>query len=121
MLTILLHSGIGHICLVVTRWFGGIKLGTGGLVHAYQDAVRENLAGLETVEYCPMQDLHVTVSYAARAVCARLFAAHSVTVLNEEFGASITLHLRLPIASTEPFVAAITDATKGSCVIRAGE
>ncbi|MBQ7607094.1 MAG: YigZ family protein [Desulfovibrionaceae bacterium] len=117
MLTILLHSGIGHVCLVVTRWFGGIKLGTGGLVRAYQDAVRENLAGLATREYCPMQTLRVTISYAAHPLCTRLFAAHSVTVLSEEFGESITLHLRLPIVCAEPFVAAVTAATKGSCVI----
>ena len=44
MLQIVLHSGVGELCVVVSRWFGCVKLGTGGLVRAYQDSVRENIA-----------------------------------------------------------------------------
>ena len=53
MLQVLLHCGVGEITMVVTRWFGGVKLGTGGLVRAYQDSVRENLATLPLAEKVP--------------------------------------------------------------------
>lgn len=48
MLNVLLHSDIGEICVVVTRYFGGILLGTGGLVKAYQDSTKLVLANLDT-------------------------------------------------------------------------
>ena len=51
MLSVLQHKGIGDITVVVTRYFGGIKLGTGGLVRAYSSSVQQALDELELVEY----------------------------------------------------------------------
>ncbi|WP_443825924.1 YigZ family protein, partial [Desulfovibrio sp.] len=64
MLQVLLHCGVGEITMVVTRWFGGVKLGTGGLVRAYQDSVRENLATLPLAEKVPTVELDVQLDYA---------------------------------------------------------
>ncbi len=63
MLQILLHSGLGEICLVVTRYFGGIKLGTGGLVRAYQDCVRQNLESLPHTEKRVLTALSFEIDY----------------------------------------------------------
>src|SRR5690349_11838554 len=53
MLTVLLHSGVGDICAVVTRYFGGTLLGTGGLVKAYSGGVQLALVDLPTIERVP--------------------------------------------------------------------
>ena len=66
MLQILLHSGVGQICAVVTRWFGGIKLGTGGLVRAYQDSVSNCLASLPTEILIPSVTLSLRMGYGDR-------------------------------------------------------
>lgn len=64
MLKVLMHSGLGCILVVVTRYFGGIKLGTGGLVRAYTDATNEVLAGLETVLREEKSEAELSVSYS---------------------------------------------------------
>jgi len=64
MLNVLMHSGIGQILVVVTRYFGGIKLGTGGLVRAYTNATNEVLGNLNTIlkEEKAKAELHVSYS-----------------------------------------------------------
>ncbi len=64
MLKVLMHSGIGHILVVVTRYFGGVKLGTGGLVRAYTDATNEVLGELKTVLKEEKTNAALDVSYS---------------------------------------------------------
>ncbi len=64
MLNVLMHSGIGCILVVVTRYFGGIKLGTGGLVRAYTDATNEVLSELETVLKEDVVEAELNISYS---------------------------------------------------------
>ncbi len=64
MLNVLMHSGIGCILVVVTRYFGGIKLGTGGLVRAYTDATNEVLGNLKTVLKEEKTEAGLNVSYS---------------------------------------------------------
>jgi putative IMPACT (imprinted ancient) family translation regulator len=64
MLAVLLNAGVGEIVVVVTRYFGGIKLGTGGLVRAYTAAVQHALRELATVERVDWIEARVVVSYA---------------------------------------------------------
>ena len=65
MLSVLLGASIGEICVVVSRWFGGIKLGTGGLVRAYQDAVRENIAAIPVKDKMELDLLRASLDYAS--------------------------------------------------------
>lgn len=64
MLNVLMHSGIGQILVVVTRYFGGIKLGTGGLVRAYTNATNEVLGELETILKEEKTHADLQVSYS---------------------------------------------------------
>ncbi|MCR4554350.1 MAG: YigZ family protein [Succinivibrionaceae bacterium] len=89
MLNVLIHSGIGEITVVVTRYFGGILLGTGGLVRAYQDSIKELLAGLpvkapeNTVEFeCTvhLSEMHIAGELARKykgRIVSRNFSAES--------------------------------------------
>jgi uncharacterized YigZ family protein len=117
ILAILKGSGLGDVVLVVTRYFGGTLLGTGGLVHAYGDAAREVLAILPRTEKIERRTLCVTVSYATYELTRRLAALYSASIDSEEFAADVTLLITLPLSKTAAFRIALSEATAGAVKI----
>jgi uncharacterized YigZ family protein len=117
VMSVLRGSGLGDVVLVVTRYFGGTLLGTGGLVHAYGDAARAVLEVLPREEKIERRTLRVRVSYAAYETAGRLVGAHSGSVTDEEFAADVTLRVLLPLAQVEPLTKALTEATAGQARI----
>jgi uncharacterized YigZ family protein len=117
MLHVLLHSGIGDIVAVVTRYFGGVLLGTGGLVKAYSGGVQLALASLPVVERIPRVDVTVVLDYSAITLFQRLLPHHEVEILRQEFEADATFYLRLPQEQLEPFSAAVLELTNGQALI----
>ena len=113
MLDVLLHSGIGEIAVVVTRYFGGTKLGKGGLVRAYGGAVQDALAQLQTIELVPRMHALITLGYGDVEVVKRLAARHRVEVTDEQYGARVTYRVAVPIADVAAFRADVADATSG--------
>ncbi|MBD5626500.1 MAG: YigZ family protein [Desulfovibrio sp.] len=113
MLQVLLHSGVGEACVVVTRWFGGVKLGTGGLVRAYQDAVRENLAGLACVERVPQAVADVVLDYACLDALRRQLPALEAVVDAEDYAERARLRLRLPEERVQALSAALAAVSNG--------
>ena len=114
MLQVLLHGGIGEICVVVTRWFGGVKLGTGGLVRAYQDAVRENLAGLAAVERVPQKVVALVLDYAHLDALRRQLPGLEAVVEAEDYAERASLRLRLPaerVAALGELLAAVSNGS----------
>jgi len=116
MLQILLHSGVGEIAVVVTRWFGGVKLGTGGLVRAYQDSVRENLAGLSTVERVPLALLEICLEYAHLDGLHRLLPSFEARIVQEDYQDTASLHLSLPEEHCEAFDRALAGLSNGAAL-----
>src|SRR5471030_2975861 len=80
MLTVLLHSGVGEIAAVVTRYYGGTKLGTGGLVKAYGGTVQLALEALPLAERVDYVDLAVTFGYPSITVVQQLLLTHQTQV-----------------------------------------
>lgn len=113
ILTVLLHSGLGDVAAVVTRYFGGTKLGTGGLVRAYSGCVQQTLAEAPRGERVALVSLVVGVEYAAAPAVAHLFATHEVEVEAERYTDAVEYDLRLPRAGEEAFRQAVQDATRG--------
>lgn len=101
MLQILLHSGVGQICLVVSRWFGGIKLGSGGLVRAYQDSARENLASLARTMLIPQVKLDLELPYSRLEAFKRGLAELEAVILEESYAECVSLKLALPTENQE--------------------
>lgn len=118
MLQVLLHCGVGEICMVVSRWFGGVKLGTGGLVRAYQDSVRENLATLPLAEQVPLARLSVTVLYAHLDGLRRLLPAFEGRVTDEDYQSVAHLGLSLPEERLPDFEAALAGLSNGAALCR---
>jgi len=117
MLTILLHGGIGEIAAVVTRYFGGIKLGTGGLVRAYQDMVRLGLQNLPVCEHMVPAALRVTVNYSHISPLLRILPRYRGTIGSEEFGVDASYTVLLPEEETAAFSAELMNITDGTAVI----
>ena len=119
MLTVLLHSGVGDIAAVVTRYYGGTKLGTGGLVKAYGGAVQEALALLQRTERVEYATLLVTLPYASITTIRRTLPIHEATIESESYGESAELRVRLPRAGVDAFRTAVLDATAGQASVGA--
>lgn len=113
MLAVLQGSGLGDVAVVVTRYFGGTKLGTGGLVRAYGDAVKAVLAETPRAEKVPTHTVMLALPYTHFERIKLLVQAHHGEVLDEEFAADITLTLRFKTASFEPFQAELVELTGG--------
>lgn len=113
MLGTLLHCGIGQICVVVSRWFGGIKLGTGGLVRAYQDAVSENLKTLPLASAVPETVWKLESEYAWLPAIQRLLPEFEARVESEEYGAVVELVIRVPVDRAEALKPGLAQISNG--------
>lgn len=107
--TVLRHQHVGDVLIVVTRYFGGIKLGAGGLVRAYMAAAQAVVAGMETVTAVPMARMTLLAAFAdeqpVRHRCA-LTGGRVVEVGYGEAagGAGVRLEVEVPVAARGEWV-----------------
>ena len=113
ILAVVRGADVGDVVLVVTRYFGGIKLGTGGLVRAYGDSARAAFALMTTREKIEMAQLGLTISYSIYERVKLIAAAHQAEITSEEFAGEITLYLTMPADNVAAFTVAIRDLTAG--------
>jgi putative IMPACT (imprinted ancient) family translation regulator len=113
MLTSLLHGGVGEIVAVCTRYYGGVKLGTGGLARAYSGGVKLALETLPTDEKVARVWLVVTVGYADVDGMQRLIDELDIVVENEEYGAEVQYVLGVPSPDEQVLRTSVGDLTRG--------
>ena len=116
-LTVLQGSGLGDAAVVVTRYFGGTKLGTGGLVRAYGDAVRAVLAAVPKAEKIATNTAEFTVSYSLLDRIIILIDEHAGLILGKDFAADVTLTARFRVEDIQAFEAALVSASRGTAEI----
>ena len=121
MLEVLTGSGIRNIAVVVTRYFGGTLLGTGGLVRAYQDSVRENLSTLALAEQVPLAHLDLTLEYAHLDGLRRLLPTFEARITDEDYQATAGLGVSLPEEHLAAFLKAVAGMSNGAAVCRVRE
>jgi uncharacterized YigZ family protein len=112
-LAVLSGSGLGDIAVVVTRYFGGTKLGTGGLVRAYGDAVRAVLEALPRAEKVPTHTVLVAAPYPFFERVRLAVEAHNGQILDEEFAADVCVTAQFPFEYLPPFQAALKELSNG--------
>ena len=117
MLKVLLNSGVGDVVAVVTRYFGGVKLGTGGLVRAYSGGVQHALREMTTREHVDLIDVQVIVPYAAVDAVQRALQSHGARVIAQAFSTNVALLVRIPIDREQEIARALADATNGAARI----
>lgn len=112
MLEVLRGAGTSDVVAVTTRWFGGIKLGTGGLARAYAASVRAGLAEASLVTRSEVLRAEVAVGHALAGRLENDLRARGVTITGSSYDARVTLHLAVPPESLDD-VTAIVEALTG--------
>jgi uncharacterized YigZ family protein len=120
MLTSLLHGGVGEIVAVCARYYGGVKLGTGGLGRAYAGGVKLALEGLPTEERVERVPVRVTVGYAEVDALQRLAEEMDVLVEGEEYGEDVRYDCAVPVSSLEDFRRRVAEMTRGAGEVEEG-
>ena len=114
MLDVLLREGITNVAVVVTRYFGGVLLGTGGLVRAYQEATKAGLNASKIIVKQKRKRLAVQTDYTGLGKLQYLFASENITLEETEYTENVTIHAVIPEDSTESIIKKITEATNGT-------
>lgn len=117
MLEVLLREGIGNVCVVVTRYFGGTLLGTGGLLRAYQAAVKEGLANCVLLEKQAGIKAKITTDYNDMGRLQHFFAENQVLVLNRAYGQDVVMELLIPLEQKKSVEEKVVDITNGKTML----
>jgi uncharacterized YigZ family protein len=113
VLAVLRGSGLGDILIVVTRYFGGTKLGTGGLVRAYSDAARAGLEATPVRLKIAYTLLGIELPYPLYEQAKRLSDAHDGIIEDQDFGEHVTLMIRFASNHVSAFSDALTELSAG--------
>jgi uncharacterized YigZ family protein len=112
-LTVLRGSGLGDVVVVVTRYFGGTLLGTGGLVKAYTEATQAVVQAVPRAQRIPVQIAMTAIPYHLFERVKLLTTRQKGAILDETFGADITLTLRFPVESFQGFQTGLRELSAG--------
>lgn len=113
MLAVLRGADLGDVTVVVTRYFGGTLLGTGGLVRAYGDAVKAVLEALPRGERVELRSMLVTVSYSDYALARRALESHGATIEAEDFAAEVSIIAALPVEDYDRCTTELAEVSAG--------
>ena len=116
MLDVLRHQDLEGVLATVVRYFGGVKLGAGGLVRAYTDCVAQALLQAEKVPLQRMSMLECSVPYALEGLVRRTIDGAGAQLLEVRHATLVTLRLRMPEAHAAAFMHGLNEASQGRAV-----
>jgi uncharacterized YigZ family protein len=116
MLEVLRHQQLEGVVATVVRYFGGVKLGAGGLVRAYTDAVAQALLTAVKSELQPMAQLRCTVPYALEGWLRRELQAAGAQLIEARHGSVVEVELRIALAQLPALQARIGEGSAGAAV-----
>ena len=114
MLKVLEYSGYGDIVVAIVRYFGGTKLGTGGLQRAYSEAVSLVLADLPLQRKVDRTTLQLTYDYTHDGSISRLLARYDVEHINSNYAQQVTLCIAIASSELSTFKTELTNITAGN-------
>lgn len=117
MLDVLLGEDIHNAVIVVTRYFGGTLLGTGGLVRAYSGAAKEGLAASLILTKQKGQKLLLKTSYSDVGKVRYLLLGNDIPILSEDYGAEVIFEALVPLDKKNVLTEALIDGTNGRILI----
>lgn len=121
MLDVLLSTSVYNIVVVVTRYFGGVLLGTGGLVRAYQGAVQEGLSHCVLLEQCHGRLLSITTDYNGYGKIDYLLREQQIPIQETDFGADVRLNVIINDAFLDSIPTEIANVTNGTALLNWGD
>ena len=114
---VLRKEGLTDVCCVVTRYFGGILLGAGGLVRAYTKGAKDAVDAAQIKCMASAAELLVTVDYGLYGKLAQIFADHDARVANEEFADNVRITLYIREENAQKLKEKLIDACNGNVVV----
>lgn len=123
-LTVLRGSGLGDLAVVITRYFGGTLLGTGGLVKAYTESTQMAVKAVERGQRIPVYVAMLALPYPLLERIRLLVARRGGEILSEDFAGDITMTLRFPVDAFDAFQQDVRELSRGQLraeVIETGE
>lgn len=112
-LAVLRGSGLGDVAVVVTRYFGGTLLGTGGLVKAYTESVQSVVNEVRRGRRIPVHTVMLVIPYQLLERIRLMVARNQGEVLEEDFAADITMTLQFPVESFDLFQNELREISAG--------
>jgi uncharacterized YigZ family protein len=116
MLEVLRHQDLQGVLATVVRYFGGVKLGAGGLVRAYTDAVAQAVLATEKIPLIKQAQLACSVPYALEGMVRRELDGAKAQLQSVEHGSVVTLHFALPEPDAHTLVQRLGDSGRGQLV-----
>jgi uncharacterized YigZ family protein len=101
ILNVIRHKGLGNLIVVVIRYFGGIKLGAGGLVRAYAGATEAVLSAVPVTEYRPTVNVRLVMDHALEQALRHWAAQHEATVDGVDYAQRVSMQLSVPEAALD--------------------
>lgn len=117
MLDVLLGEEVHDVAVVVTRYFGGTLLGTGGLVRAYQGATKAGLMASTVITKMHGSKVAIQTDYTGLGKIQYILGQRGLTILHSEYTDRVALEVLLPEADVEQVMAEITEGTNGQAVM----
>lgn len=118
MLHVLTERDVGNSLAVVVRYFGGVKLGAGGLVRAYSGAVSDAVNHAELVQVTPSVQMQILVDFAKETKIRHIVNQYQGQILNVDYATRVTLDISLAAAQAALFAQQVTNETAGDAVVR---
>ncbi len=121
ILEVLSGEGVTNAAIVVTRYFGGTLLGTGGLVRAYGAAAKEGLSASAVINKIPGMRLSITTDYTGLGKIQYLLGQRGITVLDTVYTDKVEMEALVSLKEGAAVKAEITEGTNGQAVLQEGE
>ena len=113
ILEVLRHHDLDGVLAAVVRYYGGVKLGAGGLVRAYTDAIASALLNAERVERIALASLIVEIGFAEEARVRRWIEQERAELIDSAYELNVRLTIRMPATAVGPARDALRDLTQG--------
>lgn len=118
---VLKKEGLTDVTCVVTRYFGGILLGAGGLVRAYTQGAKLAVDNAAVLNMCRAVRVRLTLAYPLYGKIGKILAEHDARTESEDFAADVTITLVIREEQADPLISALTDACSGNIIAQKSE
>lgn len=118
ILSILEHNKLTNVLLIVIRYFGGTKLGTGGLVRAYTETAQAVLTEARIVIIPVLRELHITFPYDYTSGVMRVISQFELKINDTDYGEDVTIHLGIRPSVVDTVRTHLRDITSGNIAIK---
>lgn len=121
ILEVINHRELRDVLVVVVRYFGGVKLGTGGLIRAYSSGASDVLNLSQIIKKQFSDQLMIEISYSSYGGLISGLLEKDITPVHEDFGENVILSFQIPVEETKEFLAWVEDQTNGNSQVTIGQ